>query len=66
MIRQVLKGGKAADADGNRAADAEARRAAGFDVDQAIPLPLRPEKSVPWLDPPPGPWTVDRAYAYFD
>jgi hydroxysqualene synthase len=46
MIRQILKGGRAADAD----------------ADAATPLGVR--RPVPWLDPPPGPWTVERAYAY--
>ena len=44
MIRQVLKGGRAPDAD----------RA---DVS-------RGGKPMPWLDPPAGPWTTERAYAY--
>lgn len=49
MIRQVLKGGRAAESD---------------PANDAVPLPVRPERSVPWLDPPPGPWTVERSYAY--
>ncbi len=46
MIRQILKGGRAAEADANSATGSTPRRA------------------IPWLDPPPGPWTVDRAYEY--
>jgi squalene synthase HpnC len=44
MIRQILKGG--------RAAETEAEGAGA------------PRAPVPWLDPPPGPWTVERSYAY--
>ena len=48
MIRQVLKGGRA-----------------------ASPVPGRADgprggKPMPWLDPPAGPWTTERAYAYCD
>lgn len=64
MIRQVLRGGRAAESDAGRAPEGDADYASGSTANQPIPLPLRPEKSVPWLDPPAGPWTVDRAYAY--
>jgi squalene synthase HpnC len=58
MIRQVLRGGRAADADsqaGGAGAAADGTSAAGR------PALRRP---VPWLDPPEGPWPVERAYAY--
>jgi squalene synthase HpnC len=46
MIRQILKGG----------------RAAAIDSDNITPL--APRGSIPGLEPPPGPWTVERAYEY--
>jgi len=49
MIRQVLKGGRSEEA------DASGGSAAGRSG---------PRTPMPWLDPPPGPWTVERAYAY--
>ncbi|MES1171966.1 MAG: squalene synthase HpnC [Bacteroidota bacterium] len=53
MIRQVLKGGRAAEGPWTgAAADTGAATA--------------PRGPVPWLDPPPGPWTVERAYGYCD
>ncbi len=38
----------------------------GRDVDEGGVTPLAPVSRPPirWLDPPPGPWTVERAYAY--
>ncbi len=29
-----------------------------------VPLRAVERPPIPWLDPPPGPWTVERAYAY--
>jgi squalene synthase HpnC len=48
VIRQVLKGGRAYESEP--------------DNDVASSAPSR--KPVPWLDPPAGPWTVERAYEY--
>jgi squalene synthase HpnC len=50
MIRQVLKGGRSDETD--VAAGGESPRRSG------------PRPAMPWLDPPAGPWTVERAYAY--
>jgi squalene synthase HpnC len=50
VIRQVLKGGRAYDSDP--------------DNDVGSSASATPRKPVPWLDPPAGPWTVDRAYEY--
>jgi squalene synthase HpnC len=48
MIRQVLKGGRAPEGEGS--------------VDRAaFPSAREP---IRWLDPPAGPWTVERAYQY--
>jgi squalene synthase HpnC len=52
MIRQILRGGRLADADG------AAPEAPAGDQPAAVRTPVR------WLDPPPGPWTVERAYEY--
>ena len=49
MIRQVLRGG--------RSDDAETTGGDG-------PVLRSPRPAMPWLDPPPGPWSVERAYAY--
>jgi squalene synthase HpnC len=74
MIRQILRGratgaGRGAARDGVPPAGVEARdgqRDGGGDgsqTDGAEPSPsLR--RAIPWLDPPPGPWTVERAYEY--
>jgi hydroxysqualene synthase len=48
MIRQVLRGGRATDPE--------------IASDPSTPMSSR--GPVRWLDPPPGPWTVARAYAY--
>jgi hydroxysqualene synthase len=48
MIRQILKGG--------RAAEAPAGSSAGGGPEARTP--------VPWLDPPGGPWTVEQAYSF--
>jgi len=48
MIRQVLKGGRGEYGGGGEASVSNKK---------ATPI-------MPWLDPPPGPWTVERAYAY--
>jgi squalene synthase HpnC len=48
MIRQVLRDGRDVDHKGDKA--------------PALASVSRPP--VRWLDPPPGPWTVERAYAY--
>ena len=48
MIRQVLKGGRAVE----------------LESEMADPGAKPGRKPVPWLDPPPGPWPVERAYAY--
>ena len=52
MIRQVLKGGRAPEWDSD---------GAGAQSPLRGPSPRAP---MPWLDPPPGPWTVERAYGY--
>ena len=52
MIRQILREGR----DPERAA---ASRGEGPGALHAVKNP-----PIPWLDPPPGPWTVERAYAY--
>jgi squalene synthase HpnC len=49
MIRQVLRDGRDAAVPG----DAAPHR-----------LHAVPRSPAPWLDPPPGPWTVERAYSY--
>jgi squalene synthase HpnC len=46
MIRQILKGGRAAIVDSDNV------------------TPLTPHRSIPGLEPPPGPWPVERAYEY--
>ena len=39
----------------------------GADTDaEPARVPAAPRRAVPWLDPPPGPWPVERAYAYCD
>jgi hydroxysqualene synthase len=48
MIRQVLKGGRATEAEGP--------------IGRGTSPPAH--ESVRWLDPPAGPWTVERAYQY--
>src|SRR4051794_6688189 len=57
MIRQILRGGRAG----------ETERAASYDDDaESAPSEWRaaPRLPIPWLDPPPGPWSVERAYQY--
>ena len=57
MIRQILRGGRAG----------EAERAASYDDDaESAPSEWRsaPRLPIPWLDPPPGPYSVERAYQY--
>ena len=49
MIRTILRSGRLRLAD--RAGD-----------DASAPAEV--EASLPWLDPPPGPWPVERAYRY--
>jgi squalene synthase HpnC len=49
MIRQILKGGGRADE---------------TESDRSTAVSLPPRRAMPWLDPPAGPWTVERAYAY--
>jgi len=51
MIRQVLKGGRSEETDATGGGGDASGRAT-------------PRVAMPWLDPPPGPWTVERAYAY--
>jgi squalene synthase HpnC len=57
MIRQILRDGR----DGDRAA-AAAGTSNGTSQPPTLAAVTRPP--IPWLDPPPGPWTVERAYAY--
>ena len=49
MIRQILRGGR----------EAQAEIPGG-----APPLAPVTKPPIRWLDPPPGPWTVERSYAY--
>src|SRR5215475_7562626 len=56
MIRQILRGGRAGEAERATSDDGEA---------ESPPSEWRgPRLPIPWLDPPPGPWTVERAYGY--
>ena len=48
MIRQVLKGGRS-ETDAGGETPAASRK---------------PARAMPWLDPPEGPWSVERAYGY--
>ncbi len=64
MIRQILRGGRASE--GERKGEATLG-----DVDEeSAPSErrsgpsLRPRLPIPWLDPPAGPWSVERAYQY--
>src|SRR4029077_10751612 len=57
MIRQILRGGRAG----------EAERATSYDDDaESAPSAWRaaPRLPIRWLDPPPGPWTLERSYQY--
>src|SRR6476646_1038250 len=57
MTRQNLRGGRTG----------EAERVASYDDDaESAPSEWRaaPRLPIPWLDPPPGPWSVERAYQY--
>jgi len=59
MIRQVLKGG--------RSADADALGNGGDGVGAGVGLSgssSAVRRAVPWLDPPEGPWPLERAYSY--
>lgn len=60
MIRQVLKGGRSADLDYSNGT-----AGGGPDSESAEAAP-RPtiRTATGWLDPPGGPWTVERAYGY--
>jgi squalene synthase HpnC len=49
MIRQILRRGG---------------RDPGNPADPPEPLHAVGRPPIPWLDPPPGPWTVERAYGY--
>jgi len=56
MIRQILRGGRTGEAERATSYDEEAERA---------PSEWRgPRLPIPWLDPPPGPWSVERSYQY--
>jgi squalene synthase HpnC len=56
MIRQILREG--------RDPERDARARTGERGDGPAPLHAVKHPPIPWLDPPPGPWTVERAYAY--
>jgi squalene synthase HpnC len=62
MIRQLLRGGRADD--GERAEEDEASAGAAGDRPRSSPRLVGAGQPIPWLDPPPGPWTVERAYQY--
>jgi squalene synthase HpnC len=55
MLRQILRGGRGAESDRG----ASSNTSTGTDV-----TPRVPRRPIPWLDPPPGPWPVARAYEY--
>jgi hypothetical protein len=61
MIRQILRGGRAVE--GER----KGEDALGDD-EESVPIERRSGPGlrlpIPWLDPPAGPWTVERAYQY--
>jgi len=58
VIRQIMRGGR-------RFVEAGAGPAAGAgEAGAAGPEGGSLRRAVPWLDPPPGPWTVERAYGY--
>jgi squalene synthase HpnC len=58
MIRSILREGR----DPERASGAASGKHHGDGGASTLHAVSRPP--IPWLDPPPGPWTVERAYAY--
>jgi hypothetical protein len=54
VIRQIMRGGRRFVEAGAGTGEAGAAGAEGGSL----------RRAVPWLDPPPGPWTVERSYAY--
>jgi squalene synthase HpnC len=52
MIRQILRGGR------------ETHQGTPGTPGTAAPLAPVTRPPIRWLDPPPGPWTVERSYAY--
>src|SRR6266700_143263 len=61
MIRQLLRGARLDVQDEDRATSDGP--AASAEQGRATPR-LVAGQPIPWLDPPPGPWTVERAYQY--
>ena len=60
MIRQILRGGRFGDGEGG-----ETTAAATSENPRSAPrLVAGAGQPIPWLDPPPGPWSVERAYQY--
>lgn len=58
MIRQILRGGRVSEAERDPSADDDGEESAPVERRGGPHLPIR------WLDPPPGPWSVERAYQY--
>ena len=67
MIRQLLRGGRSDGGereDPNQDGDTQAETAGRGEKPRSAPRLVGAGQPIPWLDPPPGPWTVERAYQY--
>ena len=60
MIRQILRGGRRGDGEQAFSYEGDGDDPAG----ETRKAPRTISAPIPWLDPPPGPWSVERAYAY--